>query len=236
MMFLLSPTLALITLVTVPLTLGITVLIAKRSQKLFVAQWKHTGELNGQIEETYTGHALVKVFGRQREVEERFRREERGVVLGQLRRPVHHRPDHAGNDIHREPGVCGDRRGGRPAGGFRGHAVGRCAGVHPVLAAVHAAAGPARVDGQSAAVGRGLRGTGLLAARYRGAERGSFDLLCAEVDARAAGVRECVLLLLAGQAADLGPEPGGRARADGGDRRAHRSRQDHPGEPHDAVL
>ena len=73
MMFLLSPTLALIALVTVPLTLGITALIAKRSQKLFVAQWKHTGELNGQIEETYTGHALVKVFGRQREVEERFR-------------------------------------------------------------------------------------------------------------------------------------------------------------------
>ncbi|UKA56585.1 ABC transporter ATP-binding protein/permease [Arthrobacter sp. FW305-BF8] len=73
MMFLLSPVLAVIALVTVPLTLVTTALIAKRSQKLFVAQWKHTGELNGQIEETYTGHALVKVFGRQREVEERFR-------------------------------------------------------------------------------------------------------------------------------------------------------------------
>jgi ATP-binding cassette subfamily B multidrug efflux pump len=73
MMFLLSPALAVIALVTIPLTLGITALIAKRSQKLFVAQWKHTGELNGQIEETYTGHALVKVFGRQHEVGERFR-------------------------------------------------------------------------------------------------------------------------------------------------------------------
>jgi ATP-binding cassette subfamily B protein len=73
MMVILSPTLALIALVTIPLTLGITAVIAKRSQKLFVAQWKNTGELNGQIEETYTGHALVKVFGRQREVEERFR-------------------------------------------------------------------------------------------------------------------------------------------------------------------
>ncbi|MDQ0632395.1 ATP-binding cassette subfamily B multidrug efflux pump [Arthrobacter pascens] len=73
MMFILSPTLALIALVTIPLTLGITALIAKRSQKMFVAQWKHTGELNGQIEETYTGHALVKVFGRQQEVGERFR-------------------------------------------------------------------------------------------------------------------------------------------------------------------
>jgi len=72
MMLLLSPLLALIALVTVPLTLVITMVIAKRSQKLFVAQWKNTGELNGQIEETFTGHALVKVFGRQREVEERF--------------------------------------------------------------------------------------------------------------------------------------------------------------------
>lgn len=73
MMVVLSPTLALIALVTIPLTLVLTALIAKRSQKLFVAQWKHTGELNGQIEETYTGHALVKVFGRQQEVGERFR-------------------------------------------------------------------------------------------------------------------------------------------------------------------
>ncbi|BCW37681.1 multidrug ABC transporter ATP-binding protein [Arthrobacter sp. StoSoilA2] len=73
MMFLLSPLLALIALVTIPLTLGTTVVIAKRSQKLFVAQWKNTGELNGQIEETYTGHALVKVFGRQNEVQAKFR-------------------------------------------------------------------------------------------------------------------------------------------------------------------
>ncbi|HSP53941.1 MAG TPA: ABC transporter ATP-binding protein, partial [Cryobacterium sp.] len=73
MMFLLSPLLALIALVTVPLTLVTTVLIAKRSQKMFVAQWTNTGELNGQIEETFTGHALVKVFGRQKEVEQRFR-------------------------------------------------------------------------------------------------------------------------------------------------------------------
>ena len=73
MMFLLSPLLALIALVTVPLALVTTVMIAKRSQKLFVAQWTHTGELNGQIEETFTGHNLVKVFGRQKEVEQRFR-------------------------------------------------------------------------------------------------------------------------------------------------------------------
>ncbi len=72
MMFVVSPLLALIALITIPLTLLITSLIAKRSQKLFVAQWRSTGELNGQIEEAFTGHSLVKVFGRHREVEERF--------------------------------------------------------------------------------------------------------------------------------------------------------------------
>lgn len=74
MMFVISPVLALIALVTIPLTLGITAVIAKRSQKLFVAQWTHTGALNGQIEEAYSGHALVKVFGRHREVESTFER------------------------------------------------------------------------------------------------------------------------------------------------------------------
>ncbi|MDN4609620.1 ABC transporter ATP-binding protein [Arthrobacter burdickii] len=73
MMFLISPALALIALVTIPLTLLITAAIAKRSQKLFVAQWTHTGALNAQVEEAYSGHALVKVFGRHREVEQRFR-------------------------------------------------------------------------------------------------------------------------------------------------------------------
>lgn len=73
MMFVISPILALVSLITVPLTLVITALIAKRSQPLFAAQWAHTGELNGQIEETFTGHALVKVFGRQQEVAQRFR-------------------------------------------------------------------------------------------------------------------------------------------------------------------
>jgi ATP-binding cassette subfamily B multidrug efflux pump len=71
-MFVISPLLSLVAIVAIPLTLLIVTLIAKRSQKLFVAQWTHTGALNGQIEEGYTGHALVKVFGRHREVEARF--------------------------------------------------------------------------------------------------------------------------------------------------------------------
>ncbi|MFB6611925.1 ABC transporter ATP-binding protein [Agromyces sp. NPDC056379] len=72
MMFVISPLLAAIALVTIPLTILITTVIAKRSQKLFVAQWTHTGTLNAQIEEAYSGHALVRVFGRRREVERGF--------------------------------------------------------------------------------------------------------------------------------------------------------------------
>lgn len=79
MMFLISPLLAVIALVTIPLTILITVLVAKRSQKLFVAQWKQTGILNARVEETFSGHAVVKVFGHQREVEEAFRLENERV-------------------------------------------------------------------------------------------------------------------------------------------------------------
>jgi ATP-binding cassette, subfamily B, multidrug efflux pump len=73
MMFIVSPLLAVIALVTVPVSILIATQVGKRSQKLFVAQWKHTGALNGHIEEAFTGHELVKVFGRQREVEQVFR-------------------------------------------------------------------------------------------------------------------------------------------------------------------
>lgn len=72
MMFLISPLLAVIALVTVPLTLVITAVVAGRSQKLFAAQWKATGVLNARVEETFSGHAIVKVFGHQREVEADF--------------------------------------------------------------------------------------------------------------------------------------------------------------------
>jgi ATP-binding cassette subfamily B protein len=72
MMFVISPLLALIALVTIPLALFLTRVISKRSQRHFIAQWAQTGELNGQIEEAFTGHELVKVFGRHREVSRRF--------------------------------------------------------------------------------------------------------------------------------------------------------------------
>lgn len=74
MMFWISPTLAFITLAVIPVSMVVVAVIGKRSQKLFAKQWKSTGELNSQIEEAYSGHALVKVFGRKREVEAEFQR------------------------------------------------------------------------------------------------------------------------------------------------------------------
>ena len=72
MMFALSWQLALIALVALPIAGGVVGIIGSKSQKLFSAQWKNTGRLNGHIEESFTGHELVTVFGRQAAMRERF--------------------------------------------------------------------------------------------------------------------------------------------------------------------
>ena len=63
MMFWISWLLALIALVTVPASIRVVIWIGKRAQPQFIRQWSTTGKLNGHIEENFTGHALVKVFG-----------------------------------------------------------------------------------------------------------------------------------------------------------------------------
>jgi ATP-binding cassette subfamily B protein len=73
LMFTISPLLAVVALTTVPVSIWGMRAVAKRSRPKFISQWTSTGSLNGQIEETFTGHAVVKAFGRQREVEQRFR-------------------------------------------------------------------------------------------------------------------------------------------------------------------
>jgi ATP-binding cassette, subfamily B, multidrug efflux pump len=75
MMFWISPALALVALVTVPVAMLVTGRIMKRSQGMFIQQWRRTGQLNAHIEETFTGHELVKVFGRRAEVERTFAEE-----------------------------------------------------------------------------------------------------------------------------------------------------------------
>jgi ATP-binding cassette, subfamily B, fatty acid transporter len=72
MMLTISPLLTLLTVVTVPLSLWVTRSIARRSQKLFVAQWRNTGRLNAHIEETYSGFTVVKTFGHRAHAEKQF--------------------------------------------------------------------------------------------------------------------------------------------------------------------
>jgi len=63
MMFVINPMLTLITIFTLPLSFGVTIVIAKKSQKYFKDQQRELGRLNGHVEEMYSGHRTVKVFG-----------------------------------------------------------------------------------------------------------------------------------------------------------------------------
>jgi ATP-binding cassette subfamily B protein len=75
MMFWISPLLAAIALLTIPVSIVLTMLIARRSQKQFARQWESTGTLNGHVEEMHTGHNIVKVFGHRQEALETFDQE-----------------------------------------------------------------------------------------------------------------------------------------------------------------
>ena len=79
MMFIVSWQLALLALIALPLSAIIAGVVGVRAQKLFVAQWKHTGDLNGHIEESFTGHELVRIFNRDVEMTEEFDRRNEGL-------------------------------------------------------------------------------------------------------------------------------------------------------------
>ena len=79
MMFIVSWQLALIALIALPLSAIIAGVVGARAQRLFVAQWKHTGELNGHIEESFTGHELVRIFNRDAEMLDEFDRRNEGL-------------------------------------------------------------------------------------------------------------------------------------------------------------
>ncbi|HHV65068.1 MAG TPA: ABC transporter ATP-binding protein [Peptococcaceae bacterium] len=72
MMLIISPLLTLITAGILPLSFLITAQVAKHSQKYFADQQKALGELNGHVEEMYTGHEVIKAFGRERESVQKF--------------------------------------------------------------------------------------------------------------------------------------------------------------------
>ncbi|MFT4231897.1 MAG: ABC transporter ATP-binding protein [Leucobacter sp.] len=79
MMFVVSWQMALLALIALPLSGIIAGVVGARAQKLFVAQWKHTGDLNGHIEESFTGHELVRIFNRDAEMVEEFDRRNEGL-------------------------------------------------------------------------------------------------------------------------------------------------------------
>lgn len=72
MMVWISWQLAIVAIITVPVSMILMKQIAGKSKKRFIAQWQHTGVLNAQVEETFTGHPIVKAFGRQKEAQARF--------------------------------------------------------------------------------------------------------------------------------------------------------------------
>lgn len=72
MMFYISWPLAIIAALIIPVSMVVVRTVAKRSKVRFLAQWKHTGNLNAQVEEVFTGHSLVRVFGRTAESRRTF--------------------------------------------------------------------------------------------------------------------------------------------------------------------
>ena len=172
MMFWISPLLALVALVTVPLSVFVATRIGKRSQPQFVAQWKVDRQAQrphrGDVHRPRAGQGLRAAGG----VREGLRRAQRGAVRVGLQGAVHLRDHPAADDVHRQPELRAGRGRRRAAGGV-GYAVDRRrAGVHPVLAAVQPAADPGRVHGQPGAVRRRVGRAGLRPARRRGAGAG----------------------------------------------------------------
>ena len=236
MMFIVSPLLTLVALVTIPLTVLITAVVAKRSQKMFVEQWKYTGELNADIEENFTGHALVKVFGRQREVGAVFDEKNEklyqasfgaqfvsGIIMPSMM--------FVGNLVYVGIAVVG---GLQVANGSM-----RLGDVQAFIQYARQFTQPLTQLGSMAnlaAVRRRLRGAGVRTAGCRGAVPRPRTAGQPSRRARAARVRERVVQLLAGQAAHRERLPHRPARTHDRHRGADRRGQDHPGKPHDALL
>jgi ATP-binding cassette, subfamily B, multidrug efflux pump len=84
-MFIISWLLALIALVTVPVSVFAVARIGKRAQPQFVKQWSTTGKLNGHVEEMYTGHSLVAVFGQRDEAMRTFTEQNESLYQASFR-------------------------------------------------------------------------------------------------------------------------------------------------------
>ena len=165
MMLTISPLLALVSVLVVPASMIVAMVIAKRSQVQFAAQWERTGNLNGHIEEMHTGHAIVKLFGRQEEAiaefdrrnEELYQASYKAQFLSGLIQPA---MTFISNLNYVAIAVIG---GIQVANGQM--TPGRRPGLHPVQPPVHLPDHPGRLDRQRPAVRGGLRRARLPAAR-----------------------------------------------------------------------
>ncbi len=236
MMFYISVALAFVALVTIPISMLLAGWVMQRSQKQFIAQWRRTGTLNGQIEEAFTGHSLVKVFGRQREVQAAFEAENEELYkasfsaqfLSGLIMPI---MMFIGNLNYVVIAVLG---GLRVATGTMS--------LGDVQAFIQYSRQFTQPVTQIASM------INLLQSGVASAER-VFELLDADEErpdedlaetvgdpTRQGRLRQCLLPIRRGPTPDRGPLAERRAGADGGHRRSHRRRQDDAGQPDHAVL
>ena len=80
MMLSISPLMTLITVIILPVSVFLVVIIVKSSQKYFFAQQKYLGQIDGQIEETFSGHNIIKAFNREEKELAAFR-ETNGILF-----------------------------------------------------------------------------------------------------------------------------------------------------------
>ena len=237
MMLTISPLLTLLTVVTVPLSLWVTRVIARRSQRLFVAQWANTGRLNAHIEETYSGFTVVKTFGHRARAQEQFREFNDDVYQASfgaqfLSGLVSPATMFIGNLSYVAVAVVG---GLQVATGQI--TLGSIQAFIQYVRQFNQPLTQVAGDVQHPAVRDGQCGAGFRPARRR---RGVTGPACrAAVARRQAGpgrVRARQLQLPARHPGDRGPVAGRRTGQHRGDRRADRRGQDDAGEPADAVL
>ncbi len=237
MMFWISSLLALVALISVPISLvrdpGDHEALAGAVRRAVASYGPAQRPHRGGLLRPRAGQGVRPPGGGRADL----RGAERRALQGQLRCAVRLRTDHAGDDVHRERQLRDDRRHRRPARGVGFTVPRRCAGVHPVHATVHAAADHGRLDDEPAPVRGRLRGARLRAARRRrGTGRRRRRTRLPAAPPRRGGLRARRLLLQPRRATDRGPLAGGSTRPDGRHRRAHGRRKDHAGQPGDALL
>ncbi len=171
MMLTISWQLAIVAIVTIPVSAGMMRFIAGKSRGKFIAQWGHTGALNSQVEETFTGHAIVKAFGRQAEARERFDETNEQLYEAAFSAQFLSGCVQPATVLAGQPQLCGHRRLRRSEGGQRVARPRRRAGVHPVLAPVQHAAQPGGLDDERDAVGYRFGREGVRPSRCPRAER-----------------------------------------------------------------